>query len=136
MGGEAKKALTMSARNYECMFLLDSSRFAQDPAGVEQEVKDTLERVGATLVSSAPFQDGKLAYEIAGRRKGLHYLTYFKAASSVIDELNRVVRINELVLRHLVIEHPDVLFDAMSGALAQHSDGSPEDGAAAPAAAT
>ena len=114
----------MSTRNYECMFLLDSSRYAQDPAGVEQEVKDTLERVGASLVAAAPFQDGKLAYEIAGRRKGLHFLTYFKADSSVIDELNRIVRINELVLRHLVIEHPDVLFDAMSGALAQHADGS------------
>lgn len=112
----------MASRNYECMFLLDSSRYSQDPSAVEQEVKDTLERVGATLVSAAPFQDGKLAYEIAGRRKGLHYLTYFKADSSVIDELNRVVRINELVLRHLVIEHQDRLFEAMSGALAQHSD--------------
>lgn len=115
------------------MFLLDSSRYAQEPAAVETEIKETIERVGGSLVAAAPFQDGKLAYEIAGRRKGLHYLTYFKADSSVIDELNRVVRINELVLRHLVIEHPDVLFDAMSGALAQHADGSAEEPEAAAA---
>lgn len=121
----------MAARNYECMFLLDSSRYAQDPAGVEGEVKEIIERVGGALVASAPFQDGKLAYEIAGRRKGLHYLTYFKADSSVVDELNRVVRINELVLRHLVIEHQDRLFDAMSGALAQHTDEAPAEEEAA-----
>lgn len=121
----------MAARNYECMFLLDSSRYAQDPAGVEGEVKEIIERVGGALVASAPFQDGKLAYEIAGRRKGLHYLTYFKADSSVVDELNRVVRINELVLRHLVVEHQDRLFDAMSGALAQHTDDAPAEEEAA-----
>lgn len=121
----------MAARNYECMFLLDSSRYAQDPAGVEGEVKEIIERVGGALVASAPFQDGKLAYEIAGRRKGLHYLTYFRADSSVVDELNRVVRINELVLRHLVIEHQDRLFDAMSGALAQHTDEAPAEEEAA-----
>lgn len=130
----------MAARNYECMFLLDSSRYAQDPAGVEQEIKDILARVNAELVAAAPFQDGKLAYEIAGRRKGLHYLTYFKADSSVVDELNRIVRINELVLRHLVIEHPAVMFDAMSGALAQHAvggdQGSEKEESAKEAAAT
>lgn len=115
----------MAPRNYECMFLLDSSRYSQDPSGTETEVFELLKRVGAEVVASAPFQDGKLAYEIAGRRKGLHFLVYFRGDSSVIDEFNRVARISENVLRHLVVELPDRLFEPMAGALAQHSEGEP-----------
>ena len=118
----------MAPRNYECMFLLDSSRYSQDPSGTEEELREMIGRVGGDLVAHAPFQDGKLAYEIAGRRKGLHYLTYFKADSSAIDELNRVARLSENVLRHLVIELEDRLFEPMSGALLQHTEGDEEAG--------
>lgn len=115
----------MAPRNYECMFLLDSSRYSQDPSGTETELSEMIDRVGGRLVAHAPFQDGKLAYEIAGRRKGLHYLTYFQADSSAIDELNRVARLSENVLRHLVVELEDRLFEPMSGALLQHTEGEP-----------
>ena len=115
----------MAPRNYECMFLLDSSRYSQDPTGTESEIFEMVKRVGGEMVASSPFQDGKLAYEIAGRRKGLHFLTYFTSDSSAIDELNRIARLSENVLRHLVVELPDRLFEPMSGALAQHAEGEP-----------
>ena len=102
----------MSVRNYEGMFLIDSGRFAQDQSGVEDEVKALLEKVGAELLIATPFQDGKLAYEIEGRRKGLHYLTFFKLDPSQVDELQRQCRLSELVLRLLVIQQDQRLFDA------------------------
>ena len=110
----------VTTRNYEAMFLLDSGRYAQDPEGVEGEVKSILEKVGADLLVATPFQDGKLAYEIEGRRKGLHYLTFFKLDGAQVDELHRQCRLSELVLRLLVIQQDSRIFDATVEAYQGH----------------
>ena len=97
----------MAERYYECMFVLDSGRYAQDPTGTETTVKELLGRCNAEILASAPWQDGKLPYPIDGRKKGLHYLTYLKMDGSQVTELGRICKLNDLVLRHMVIDHTD-----------------------------
>jgi small subunit ribosomal protein S6 len=102
---------------YEGMFLLDSGRFATDIKGCTDQVIGMIEKCGGALVAHRPWQDGRLAYAIKGHRKGLHYLTYFKMPGDGIRDLNRACKLNELVLRHVVIQHPPVMFDAMVQAI-------------------
>jgi small subunit ribosomal protein S6 len=102
---------------YEGMFLLDSGQFASDPDGTAQAVTDLLQKAGGTLVAQRPWQDGRLAYDIAGRRKGLHYLAYFRMDPEKVTGLNRACRLNDRILRHLLIQQPQTLFDAMVAAL-------------------
>ncbi|MBL8850030.1 MAG: 30S ribosomal protein S6 [Planctomycetaceae bacterium] len=97
----------MAERLYECMFLLDSGRFAQDRSGTEDAVKDLLGKCGGEILAAAPWQDGKLPYPIEGYKKGCHYLTYVKMDGSQVGELARLVKLSDLVLRHLVIDHTD-----------------------------
>ena len=108
---------------YEGMFLLDSANFAGDPDGLTRQVLDILERSGGEIVSHRPWQDGKLAYEIAGHRKGLHYLVYFRMPGGGLRDVARACKLNEAILRQMVIAQPQVLFDAMIAALEGH-DGS------------
>ena len=108
----------MAERLYECMFLLDSGRYAQDPQGTEETIKEYLTRCEATLVAIAPWQEGKLAYDIDGHRKGLHLLTYFKMDGSQVEVLNRTCKLSDLVIRHLIIEHEAKLFELMVSQLA------------------
>lgn len=112
----------MAVREYECMFLLDSSRYAQDSAGTEEALKEILDRCEAEIIASAPWQDGKLAYPIGGHKKGLHYLTYLKMDGSKVAELGRLCKLSDLVIRHLIIDHSGhgPLFQAMVDSLAQH----------------
>lgn len=112
----------MSQHLYECMFLLDSGRYATDPQGTEAAVREILDRCEAELVAMVPWQEGKLAYPIEGHRKGLHLLTYFKMDGSKVDELERLCRLSEIVLRHLLLQHPPKLFDAMVQAVTQHTE--------------
>jgi len=100
------------------MFLLDSGRYAQDPQGTEETIKEYLTRCEATLVAIAPWQEGKLAYDIDGHRKGLHLLTYFKMDGSQVEVLNRTCKLSDLVIRHLIIEHEAKLFELMVSQLA------------------
>jgi len=107
----------LALRSYEIMFLLDSGKFATDPDGVTAEVNTILDKVGAEVVSARPWMDGKLAYPIEGQRKGLHYLTYVKADSGQIQQLQRLCRLSSVVLRHMCIVPPEQLFDLMSTSL-------------------
>ncbi len=102
---------------YEGMFLLDSGKFATDPGGAADAVLGILEKNGGTVVAHRPWQDGKLAYPIEGHRKGMHYLTYFRMSGATIGDLARDVKLNELVLRHLVIRQSQTIFDAGVAAL-------------------
>jgi small subunit ribosomal protein S6 len=118
----------LAKRNYECMFVLNSGKYASDPNGAEANLQELFDRVAAELIVHSPWQDGKLAYPIDGHRKGTHYLTYFRMDGSQMDEFTRLCKLNDLILRQLVIEHSDTLFDAMSQALIQHGKGESAEG--------
>jgi small subunit ribosomal protein S6 len=98
---------------YEGMFLLESNKYAANPAGLTAEVLGILERVGAKVLATRPWQDGKLAYPIKGCRKGLHFLVYFSLDTQKLTEIDRLVKFNESILRHLVIKVPEKLIERM-----------------------
>lgn len=125
----------MALRNYEIMFLLDSGKYATDPDAVNAEVNEILEKVGAEVIAARPWMDGKLAYEIEGHRKGVHYLVYAKAESENVQKLPRLCKLSAVVLRHLCILPPEKLFDLMASALIEpeSSEASTEPGAEAEA---
>lgn len=113
----------MAQKLYECMFLLDSGKWATDPQGTEGSVREILNRCGAEVVALTPFQEGRLAYEIEGQRKGLHLLSYFKMDGSQMPEFTRLCKLSEVILRQLPIEHPERLFSLMTEALRVHAEG-------------
>ncbi|HEY3964290.1 MAG TPA: 30S ribosomal protein S6 [Planctomycetaceae bacterium] len=98
---------------YEGMFLLDSNKYGVNPEGVKGEVLALLERIGAKVLATRPWQDGKLSYAIDGHRKGLHFLVYFSMDSLHLVELERLVKFNETILRHMVIKLPVALIEPM-----------------------
>lgn len=103
----------MANVTYEGMFLLDSNKYAVNPDGTRGDVLALLERVGAKVLATRPWQDGKLSYQIKGHRKGLHFLVYFSMDSLHLTELERLVKFNETVLRHMVIKLPVALIEPM-----------------------
>ena len=120
-------ATTIVAENlYEGMFLLDSGKFAADPEGVANQVLGILDKAGATVVAHRPWQDGKLAYEIAGHRKGLHYIVLFRMPGSGVAEITRACKLNELVLRQMVINQAQSVFDAVVAAVSPADESADE----------
>ncbi len=117
LGEKTFGGFALAIRSYEIMFLLDSGKYATDPDGVTAEVNGILEKIEAEVVAARPWMDGKLAYEIDGHRKGLHYLCYVKADSLKVQQLQRICRLSDVVLRHLCILPPEQLFDVMAQSL-------------------
>jgi len=117
----------LAEKLYEGMFLLDSGRFASNPQGAVDEVVGMLEKSGASVSIHRAWQEGRLAYPIAGQGKGLYYLTFFRMEGQGTQQIARACKLSDLVLRHMIIRHPQVLFDAMVNALNGESDLIPHD---------
>ena len=96
----------MTNRLYECLFLLDSSKAAADPEVAQQNLHHLLEKHGAEILISRPWDENrKLAYSIRRQnqthKKGYYYIIYYRLPSKNQIPLESDLRINELVIRHM-----------------------------------
>jgi small subunit ribosomal protein S6 len=89
-------------RKYEVMFIIRTD--------IEQEAQTALvEKVQGIIASEGSVTKvdvlGKrrLAYEIDKYRDGVYVLVHFEASQAGIKELDRVLRISDEVIRHLVV---------------------------------
>jgi small subunit ribosomal protein S6 len=92
----------MSVQHYEILFLLDSTKTSGNLDTAKAQLHSTLEKHGAEILASRPWDDRRLAYPIKGQKKGQYYLTFFKADSLKITEMEGDFRLSEIILRHLV----------------------------------
>jgi len=88
---------------YECLFILDSNRYARDPAGVSGEIPAMIEKLGGEVMVSRLWNEQKLAYPINGQRKGTYWLTYFRMEGVKLSPFNRECQLNGNILRHLTL---------------------------------
>lgn len=102
------------ARNvYECLFILDSNRYARDPGGVSASIPQMIEGLEGSVLANRLWNEQKLAYPIDGHQKGTYWLTYFEIESTRLPELNRACQLNESILRQMVLKIDPRLVDAM-----------------------
>ncbi len=90
-------------RKYEAMFLFDPS-FASEGDNVEKEIGRLLGRIGGSLIALSRWDERKLAYEIEGRKRGVHVVAFIQAPPEKIRDLERDVQLSEQVLRVLVLK--------------------------------
>jgi small subunit ribosomal protein S6 len=95
------------------MFLLDSNRYARDPGGVAGQIQQIVERCGGEILASRVWSEQKLAYPINGHRKGTYWLSYFRLESGKQRDLARQCRLNDTILRSLVLKVDDRLVEAL-----------------------
>jgi small subunit ribosomal protein S6 len=93
----------MAAAVYECLFLLDSNRYARDPHGLPNQINELIGKIGGEILVSRMWAEQKLAYQIKGHKKGVYWLTYFRADSQKLTAFNRACQLNENILRHLAL---------------------------------
>lgn len=90
---------------YETMFILK-------PTLVEEEIKaridffkEVITKNGGEIETCLDMGMRNLAYEIKKNKRGYYFVIYFKAEPSLILELERNYRINEEILRFIVIKY-------------------------------
>lgn len=103
----------MAEHVYEGMFIFDSNKYGRDPAGVSGQISETIQKLGGSILANRLWEERRLAYPIGQHRKGTYWLTYFKLDSGKTVELNRDLRLNENVIRSLVLKVEPRLVDVL-----------------------
>lgn len=93
----------MSLRLYEEMFIVkpDSTDELIDP--LIENLVHLIEAEGGKVESKEKMGVRKLAYEIGRYREGFYVLLKFEAPGPVIKELERRLRVNDLVIKNLTV---------------------------------
>lgn len=103
----------MAQNVYECLFILDSNKYAKDPNGVSAQIPAMIEKHGGEVMVSRLWNEQKLAYPIEGHRKGTYWLTYFRLESTTLPQFNRECQLNGNVLRQLTLKVDPRLVDVL-----------------------
>lgn len=93
----------MSAHKYELMFIADSDL---DERGLKKLAEPYLELVtkeGGSIEGTDYWGRRKFAYEIDGKTEGNYVVVDYTAEPAVSDELDRVLNLNESVIRTKIL---------------------------------
>ena len=103
----------MASNVYECLFILDSNRYARDPQAVAQGISDMVTNNDGEILVTRLWNEQKLAYPINGNRKGTYWLTYFSMEGTGLTAFERSCRLNDNVMRNLTIKIDPRLVDTL-----------------------
>lgn len=92
---------------YEIMFIVRPDMEEAEIKNTAEEVKKVLTDGNATIVEEKAMGQRELAYEIKKFSTGYYYLFVVEANAAAVKEFDRVARINESLLRHLIVKVED-----------------------------
>ena len=92
---------------YEVMFIVRPDMEEAEIKKTAEDMKKVLTDNKAKLLEEKPLGQKELAYEINKFKTVYYYLYVVEADSAAVNEFDRVARINESLLRHLVVKVED-----------------------------
>lgn len=90
-------------RKYELMYILRPDLEQEAVEATAEKIKGVITDQGGEIVEHEIMGKRRLAYEIQKFRDGIYVLVQFKAEPQAVSELERVIRITDVVIRHLVV---------------------------------
>lgn len=106
----------MAEKVYESMFIFNANAYARNPGNAGNSIREIVDSVGGELLASRMWNEQKLAYPINGQRKGVYWLSYVRLDGDVLPKFNRACKLNDIILRHLVIAIDYRLVDTLVAA--------------------
>ena len=108
---------------YEILLMLDPEQAEARQDDVVARTRDLVEKNGGAWHSHDAWGRRRLAYPIAHKEEGVYHLVVFDAEAETLQEISRVLKIEDSVLRHMATRH-----------IAGSRTSAPRDDAAAPVA--
>jgi small subunit ribosomal protein S6 len=92
-------------RHYENLVILKPTLTAEEMEAAIANIEANITKDGGEIVAREAKGMKKLAYEINKNPRGYFHIMYFKIAPAAIEEIERLYRINEDVLRFVTVKY-------------------------------
>jgi small subunit ribosomal protein S6 len=90
---------------YEILLMLDPEGAEAHQDEVIARLRELVEKGGGTWRSHDAWGRRRLAYEIDKKPEGVYHLVVFESSPETLDEISRVLKIDDVVMRHLATKH-------------------------------
>ena len=90
---------------YEILLLLDPEQAEARQDEIIARARELVEKGGGSWQSHDPWGRRRLTYPIAKKEEGVYHLVVFDAPAETLDEVSRVLKIDDAVLRHMAVKH-------------------------------
>lgn len=96
-------------RQYEILYIISPEADESQKDALIKRFDEVLTDNGAEISESSDWKKDRFSYEIEDQREGTYHLVYFTASedSEAINEFDRLARINDNILRHIVVRRED-----------------------------
>jgi len=92
-------------RHYELLVILKPTLTDEEKSSLAEFLKDLLAKNEALIEAIEDKGTRNLAYEIQKHKRGHYYVIYFKAPSSAIAEVERMIRFNEEIIKFMTVKY-------------------------------
>jgi small subunit ribosomal protein S6 len=90
---------------YEILLMLDPEVAEARQEEIVTRTRELVERGGGKWRSHDAWGRRRLAYEIDHKTDGIYHLVVFETEPETLDEITRVLKISDGVMRHLAVRH-------------------------------
>jgi small subunit ribosomal protein S6 len=93
----------MTDRQYELVYILPPETTEQQIAELHTQVEGVVSRLNGQIERTENWGRKRLAYEIAHNKEGVYVLDVINGGGDLMKELDRRLRVMDLVIRHMVV---------------------------------
>jgi small subunit ribosomal protein S6 len=89
--------------DYEILLMFDPELPEERQTEIVTRAREAIEKDGGTWDNHEPWGRRRLAYEIDHKAEGSYHLLTFSAEPGTLEEISRVLKITDGVMRHLAV---------------------------------
>ncbi len=92
-----------TVRQYELIYITPPESTEEALKELQAQVQAVVERFSGNIENTENWGRRRLAYEIAGHREGVYVLHLINGPAELLAELDRRLRVFDIVMRHMVV---------------------------------
>ena len=92
-----------TSRQYELVYIVTPDASEPDVTELHTQIEQIIERFKGTLDKTENWGRRRLAYEIGKHREGTYVVETITGSGELMKEIDRRLRVNDAVIRHLVV---------------------------------
>jgi small subunit ribosomal protein S6 len=92
--------------DYEILLMIDPELPEERGGEIVSRTRELVEKAGGTWEDHQPWGRRKLAYEIDHKPEGVYHLLTFTCEPTALDEISRILKITDGVMRHMATRRP------------------------------